>query len=234
MKITNVLLSTLLLIGFSVYGQEDNQDKKVTINPSEHEINLGVMNLFGLSLPNQTSSGGSIKSIQGTDLTQYKPPSLALGYKYHIENSALRTGFGFSNYSAETKSDDPKQKESYSEFAIYAGYQYEWSFPRTAFYIGLDAIYETKNLELVFDQKPTYYEESTKKHQAYGSRPFLGLRVFLNKHVSFSTESYFYMRWYTLDLKMVDDEGAELGKSTINGSKMQFGALGLISVNYHF
>ena len=144
MKVKNLLFSVFLIASISVYGQEDKQDKEVKINPSKHEINLGVMNLFGHSPGIQINSGGSIKSIQGTDLTQYTPPSLALGYKHQIRTSAIRTGFGFSSYSAETKSDDPKQKESYSSFALYVGYQYEWWFPRTAFYLGIDMLVETQ------------------------------------------------------------------------------------------
>lgn len=228
-----ILIVVLLMVSVSAFGQQKKENQSpVKIKPSNHELNVGVMNLFG-TLPKVEVNTAYMKSITSANMKEYTPPGFTLGYKYHFGLSAIRSGFGLAFYSAETANDDPKLKESFSSYSFFAGYQYEYRFHRSAIYFGLDALYELQNSEYIHDQKPAYYAKTTKEHSAFGGRPFLGVRFFINEHISLSTETQFYMRWYILDSRTVDAAGETKEKQKIEGSIMEFGPLGTVSINFH-
>ncbi|MFO8086272.1 MAG: hypothetical protein R6T91_00515 [Bacteroidales bacterium] len=227
------LIVFLNFYGFLLVGQNSSeQQKKIPMSP--HEIQLGVANLLGDFVTNQESSLSNVRSIQGGSISAYDEPSMALGYRYHIDNSAIRAGFNMAFYKGETEDMDPQKSEKYSLGSFYLGYQYEFLFPRTSLFTGMDVFIEQQKYEYISDQLPTFYEKRTSDNQGYGVRPFLGVRFFVNKHISLSTTSFYYIRSYTLKYEKVDQDGVEMDKETVNGSTMKFGPLGTIAINFHF
>lgn len=233
MKKAITLIVFLNFYGFFLLAQNTSeQHKKIPMSP--HEIQVGVANLLGNFVTGQESSLSNVRSIQGGSISAYDEPSMALGYRYHINNNAIRAGFNVAFYKGETEDMEPKKAEQYSLGSFYLGYQYEFLFSRTSLFTGMDVFVEQQNYEYIVDQLPTFYEKRTSDHQAYGVRPFVGVRYFLNEHISLSTTSFYYIRSYTLKDKKVNQEGTEMEKETINGSTMKFGPLGTIAINFHF
>ncbi|MFO8054573.1 MAG: hypothetical protein R6U19_05340 [Bacteroidales bacterium] len=233
---TILFLFFFSLIAPAQSGSKDQDTEKETqkFKVHGHEFNTGVMNLFGVKSIVQGTAGISTKSTNIGKIRGYDPPGFALGYKYHINGSALRAGFGYAYHHAESEEEEPKLIESYSGTSFYLGYHYELQFPRTALYFGVDGLYETQFIEKITENIPDeFYESETIDDNAYGARPFIGIRFFVTEHFSLSTESYFYMRWFTLKDKKVDGDGEELRNKEFYGNNMHFGPLGTISINFH-
>lgn len=220
-----LLLSFVLL--FSVLSKSQTK-QEINYGSFTHELNVGVLNLFG-EIPEVEVTGTYLGSGQ-SNLEEYEAPGFSVGYKYHSESSAFRAGLGASIYYIE---DDSTVTDKYSAFAFYSGYQYEISGQRSSVYFGADLFLELQNYEYVYDQAPDYYKKTVKDHNAYGLRPFIGIQFFVSKHVSLSTESYFYLRWFNMSTKEFNMDDEKTGEQNNSGHNMKFGPLGTVSVNFH-
>ncbi len=231
MRLRFTLLAAVMLFALMQLAAQENKDSQITYRPTDHEISTGVLNLFGEIPAGASSARSSVLS----GLADYNPPEITLGYRYHIDRSALRAGFGFTSSFAETEEDTIKPKETnrYSKFAFYAGYQYGFYHKRSSFYLGIDVLYESQQSEYISDRKPVFYSKETRDHSAYGFRPFLAVRYFISPRISFSTETYFNLRWFTMDSETVNIEGEITESQYVTGNKMSFGPVGAVSVNFH-
>lgn len=226
-----VILFSFLFVFTSGFlqAQSEKEEESPDYSPGIHEFNVGVLNLFG-ELPeiSQSSRGSGTQS----GLEEYEAPGFSIGYKYHTGSSAFRTGLGMSFYHGE---NDSTITEDSSAFAMYAGYQYEILRNRSCLYLGGDLFFENQNATRIKEKIPfpDFYEKTNQIHFAYGLRPFVGIRFFVSEHISLSTETYYYLRWFDMTEKVFDEDGDKTSEENITGSNMKFGPIGTVSVNFH-
>ncbi len=225
------LLAVFMLLALMHSPAQENKEPNIIYRPTDHEISTGVLNLFG----EISTSSASARSTVNSSLVNYMPPGFTVGYRYHINNSAIRTGFNFSSGFAQTEKDtiNPQETNEYSSFAFYAGYQYGFYHKRSCFYMGMDLIYESMQSEYITDRKPHYYKKETFDKGAFGFRPFIGVRYFISRRISLSTETFFNFRWFTMDSETVNIEDEVTESMHLTGNVMNFGPVGAVSVNFH-
>ncbi len=187
-------------------GAESFTDKK-------NELNFGFFNAFEL---NNFSD-------------------LGIGYKRMAKNGAWRfgTGFGFSTSNSDND-NGAIQTHYYYSISPRIGYEWHQNFKRLQLQYGTDLVTDFFKSTLEdTNESIDYYRFQERIATNYSIRPFLGLKVFVTKSISISTETY-------LDIGYAKETFEENLNSPTNTTRTEKGAyavlgpLGVFSINFHF
>lgn len=187
-------------------GSESYTDKK-------NELNIGFFNAFEL---NNFSD-------------------LGIGYKRMVKNGAWRvgTGFGFSNSNSDNDNGG-LQTHNYYNFSPRIGYEWYQNFDRLQLQYGTDLVTDFFKTTLEDENESTdYYRFYERKESKASIRPFLGLKVFVTKSISISTETYLDIG-YSKGTVEENNNSSSSSTQTENGASLVLGPLGVFSINFHF
>ena len=187
-------------------GSESYTDKK-------NEVNIGFFNAFEL---NNLSD-------------------LGIGYKRMTKNGAWRfgTGIGFSTSNSDND-NGTTQTSHYYNITPRIGYEWHQNFNRLQLQYGTDLVTDFyKSTSEDTNESIDYYRFQQSILNKYGIRPFLGLKVFITRSISISTETYLDLGYTTETF----EENNNSPTSTIRnekGASVVLGPLGVFSINFHF
>ncbi len=210
------------------YGQETIEDNFA----SKHELSIVIEDIFAKIL----TSG---QSQQDYHSAIYNAPKVGLGYKYHFDNSAIRTkvSFGLGDYTTDNKNYQRKEADSYSTFKLFLGYERHENLNNSQFFYGLDVfLYYGKylNTNTYYSGYPYSTYENKYNTTGFGVSPLIGAKYFFNPMISVSTELKLSIESYkeeSLEDYSINWEGS---KTKASGLYAKFGPLGQISINIHF
>lgn len=187
-------------------GPESFTDKK-------NEINIGFFNAFEL---NNFSD-------------------LGIGYKRMSKTGAWRFGTGLSFSASDSDNDNGGiQTSDYFLVAPRIGYEWHQNFNRLQLQYGTDLAthFYRSSLEDT-NEAIDYYRFEQKTVNKYSIRPFLGLKVFITKSISLSTETYLDIGFSTLTFESNNNTPTNTIRKEKTTSVM-LGPLGVFSINFHF
>jgi hypothetical protein len=196
-----ILLNTSCLLG---------QDSE-KFTEKRNELNIGFFNAFQL-----TNIG-----------------DFGFGYKRHFEKGAFRSVIAFSFTDRKTSYDTQTSKTESSYIQPRIGYEWVQRFRRLELFYGSDVYYEyarSRDLSSYWDGVNFQENEYINKTNSYGIRPMLGLRVFINKSISLSTESFVQLRY---SKKSRESDGNSTNNYEEKTTSFQMGPLGVVSINFH-
>ena len=202
------ILVFIALCGIAIPSQSQDVPE---FSDKRNEINLGYFNAFELNGINESG----------------------VGYKRIISNGAFRTGAGFNFSQYDHENETEQWKYSGLEFSPRIGYEFHQSFNRLRLHYGTDVVssFINSTSEYIAEDPISNRTDKSKGFQI-GLRPILGLTVFINKSISFATETYLDLRFYKSTEERTRSSGTTT--STDKGMSMGLGPLGIVSVNFHF
>jgi hypothetical protein len=202
----------LAIFAFAILLPVHTQDPE-PFTDKKNEINIGFFNAFELS--NVSDFG--------------------VGYKRMNKNGAWRFGTGIGLSASNSDSDySGLHTIKYYNVSPRIGYEWHQNFNRLQLQYGTDVVakFFNRTIEEMRDD-PDYYNFEEIKHQRYSLRPFLGLKVFITKSISLSTETFLDIAYSYQSFKENNNLGSNTTR-TEKGSSIMLGPLGVFSVNIHF
>jgi hypothetical protein len=204
------LLIIITVFGFILpvhsQGAESFTDKK-------NELNIGFFNAFEL---NNFSD-------------------LGIGYKRMAKNGAWRFGTGLGLSTSNSENDNGAiQTNDYYNISPRVGYEWHQNFKRLQLQYGTDLVTDFFKSTLEdTNESIDYYRFQERIATKYSIRPFLGLKVFVTKSISLSTETYLDIGYS----KETFEENYNTPTNTTRtekGASVVLGPLGVFSINFHF
>jgi len=187
-------------------GSESFTDKK-------NELNIGYFNAFELS----------------------NFSDLGIGYKRMAKNGAWRFGTGLGFATSNSDNDDgATETNDYFSISPRIGYEWHQNFNRLQLQYGTDLVTDFfKSTSENTNESNDYYRFSERIATKYSIRPFLGLKVFVTKSISISTETYLDIGYTT---ETIETNYNSLTNTTRNekSASVVLGPLGVFSINFHF
>lgn len=199
-----IIAAFAFMIPVHSQGSELYTDKK-------NELNIGFFNAFEL---NNFSD-------------------LGIGYKRMAKNGAWRIGTGL--YFSNSEYEGDVSITTYGDYDISPRIGYEWhqNFNRLQLQYGTDVVtsFHKSTLEEVHEDE-TYYRFQQTIDNKVSIRPFLGLKVFITKSISISTETYLDIGYTkgTFESNTLTSNSMRTEK----GASVVLGPLGVFSLNFHF
>lgn len=187
-------------------GSESFTDKK-------NELNIGFFNAFEL---NNFSD-------------------LGIGYKRMAKNGAWRFGTGLSFSTSNSDNDNGAvQTHSYYSISPRIGYEWHQNFNRLQLQYGTDLVTDFFKSTLEdTNESIDYYRFQERIATKYSIRPFLGLKVFVTKSISLSTETYLDIGYTTETFESNNNDPTNTIRNE-KGASVVLGPLGVFSINFHF
>ncbi len=202
------IFAVALLCGVFMFSHGQQSEP---FSDKRNEINLGSFNAFELS----------------------ESPNLGIGYKRTVKKGAWRfgTGFRYSNNSRDLETSP----DIFTSWAISprAGYEFHQNYNRLQLHYGVELASSFSSAQSerndVGDPNYDFYQS---KGVGIILRPVLGLKVFLAKSVSITTETYLYVSYSKSTT--TNTYGTTTNTYSNNGTSVGLGPLGIFSVNIHF
>jgi hypothetical protein len=246
MKNLKISALSIFLLSFTLFA--NSQDTINDLFSEKNELSIVIDNVFAKNQDNYpifyTTSQGSINIIPFDDFSGYRQTTIGLSYKRHFKKSALRSKISFASHSykendTETVGFRQDSKSLFTSFDL--GYEWNVNLTRVRFFYGFDLFINYRKNEIVFDNNNIgivndFHRVTTLKSTGYGISPLMGVRIYVTKSISFSTELKFVIGAYNGSDVSETTEG-EFNYSSddsYNGTNFGFGPLGQISVNIHF
>jgi len=151
------------------------------------------------------------------------------------KNGAWRfgTGLGFSTSNSD---NDNGTTQTHNSLSISPRIGHEWhqNFNRLQLQSGTDLVTDFYRLHTEDENEGSdYYRLYESKETRVSIRPFLGLKVFITKSISISTETYLDIG-YTIGTAEENYNAVNTTTSNVQGASVILGPLGVFSVNFHF
>ena len=210
MKVLKILPVIMLFIfaGEMVLAQDST-----LFNIKKQELNIGYFDAFQLNAV----------------------PSFGIGYKNRTAGGAFRIRV---NFSAKTRTDEVDSVSTTKNSSLYIrpqiGYEIQKSFGRLLLYYGVDVSISYNKFEYRRENLMNSNDMSTSKSEDFsvGINPLIGLKVFINRTISVSTETFFYVSYSSGKRETINGSN----KTTINNSGFStcLSPLGIFSINFHF
>jgi len=213
-----------VIVSLSFITSAKSQDS-LAYTSKKHELNIGYFNAFNLT--------------SGNDF--------GVGYKYTFRNGALRIGTTFSFSNDKTTDDGQSMSENETKnlsIKPRIGYEFHQNYKRIMVYYGADFITYIEDYHSNYtynnSNNDTYYSRKyTTTTSGFGISPLLGLKYFINKKISISTETSFNFAYKKSENKYdYFDDGSSTPSSSDSSERKSYSAnlspLGIISINFHF
>ena len=200
----------------------------------KHEINLGVSSI--LSRYVRVYSYYNLSYSPYSYSYSYRNPDIAIGYKFHLNNIALR-------FSADIGADNSFREGTYYDYTskyfnsiLRLGIEWEEQAKKLAVYYGVEAIWGYYETGYEYEYDPSYYGYSTSNKsftwkKSYGGAPVVGVKYKINKLLSFSSEAKLDAVFYTQ--KINSENSGEYNSYSSNGMDIDFNPMGLFILNLH-
>jgi hypothetical protein len=186
-----------------------NLNAQESYSDKKHELNLGYFNLFRFD----------------------DPTNIGIGYKFNFNEKAIRisSDFAFKN------NDINLLEYEYFKYNIRMGFEFEENINKFQYFYGSDLLFgHTKHMEYANNIYAFYVR--MKNINEYGVCPFVGLKFFINKRISISTETNvrFSITKYRYDYYNYSDNNKInidefLGTATI----ISLSPIGILTLNIH-
>lgn len=205
-QLLTIAAISALILPLHAQGPESYTDSK-------NEINIGFFNAFEL---NNFSD-------------------LGIGYKRMAKNGAWRLGTGFGFSASNSDNDNGAvQTHTYYDISPRIGYEWHQNFNRLQLQYGTDLVTDFFKSTLEDTNEGTdYYRFQERIANKYSIRPFLGLKFFITKSISISTETYLDIG-YTVETFEENNNSPNTTIRNEKGASVVLGPLGVFSINFHF
>jgi hypothetical protein len=206
MKHILIIVAALACV-LPVYSQSSE-----SYSDKNNELNIGFFNAFEL---NNFSD-------------------LGIGYKRLAKHGAWRFGTGFA-FSLSDSDDEigAMQTHTYYSISPRAGYEWHQNFNRIQLQYGTDLVINFyKSVLEDTNESIDYYRYQERRSTKYSIRPFLGVKVFVTKSISISTETFLDVGYTKETFK--EDYNSTTTTRNEKGTSMTLGPLGVFSINFHF
>jgi predicted porin len=196
----------IISIGF-LFLQLSRAQDSTSFTSKKSEFNIGYFNLFQLSSIN----------------------NLGVGYKYVFGNGALRLGTSLNYNYSEYKSISDTSKSTNTTIIPRIGYEFRQNYNRIIVYYGADI---TGSIQ---KQISTGSNNSKQDNTSYGIglSPFIGVKYFVSKNISLSTETSFNFMYSSGKDKQTYN-GVPSNDSNNQSISTRLSPLGIFSINIHF
>ena len=248
------ILKTFLLCCTSLLVSMAFAQEKTAIDQNKkHEISIGVADLFTKQQPvynypwyyYDTPMYSSYLPYYYQSYDQDYTPKLALRYKYNFGKIAIRTGvdFAYQTNNYDYPNNDLENTNTKMQSSFKLGAELHSNFGRVQLYYGVDGLYSFFKNEQVNEYENSVWNgneyvfevfksENTVTYREYGFSPFIGIKYFLNNHLSIGAETNYHVGFYELENK--NKYEGETNKNKTDGIDAHFGPIGIISLNVHF
>jgi hypothetical protein len=209
MKKIGIIFCGLLLFQFSIAQDTTKYSNK------KNEINIGYFNLFELNSIN----------------------NFGIGYKCVMGNGAFRIGTSFYyNYSDRSDNSYNNYQSTQKSITIFPriGYEFRQNYNRIIVYYGFDLCgsigeYMNKNY-----YSGTYNSKEVITNSGIGLSPFIGVKFFINKRISISTETSFNFMYSCEKSKSSTIYDTHVNETDTRSIIAKLSPLGIVSINFHF
>ncbi len=232
------LLLYILFFPTIILNAQESQSSKFN---SKHEISIIADNVFA------KNNAPLVYTNQNGNFIGYYPseivlPEMGLGYKFHLQSSAIRLKLSgvYKDGKREKDNSNYKRDETYFSSTIALGYELHKNIGNTQFFYGLDIYIKSTNQKSKYTRNDyylynteTYTSEDIINYEAYGISPLLGIKLYLNPSFSLSTILKYNILSYNekhINKRSTSDEDSKYNE---NGITTKFGPLGQISFNIH-
>lgn len=202
----------MAILAFALFLPAQTQNPEF-FTDKKNEINIGFFNAFELS--NVSDFG--------------------IGYKRMTKNGAWRFGTSFGLSATKSEGENSSSNTyNYYNIAPRLGYEWHQNYNRIQVQYGADVMakFFNRTMEEVGDN-PDYNSYDEINNQSYSLRPFLGLKVFISKSISLSTETFLDIAYSYRTVNEIYNSSSN-STYTEKGSSVRLGPLGVFSVNFHF
>jgi hypothetical protein len=239
-----------MLVSIFSFGQEEKmkEEKKEAKNP-KHEVRIIMENFFGKN--NEADPYDQIVSYVVFDALDnyniYKSKfSYGLGYNYNLNHFGLRTRAYYSS-SSDSHLDYNRYlvETNHSQYKVGLGLVYQKHFEKLTFFAGADYLIFEMNANSLIKYSPNFPNVNTSesneilKYKGYAIEPLLGLKYFVLKNFSISTELRLSIDKFNVDRKSIythyNNSNFDRDDSfNFDGHDNRIGPNGTISFNFHF
>jgi len=200
----------IILIGILCFQFSNAQDT-VRFSNKKAEINIGYFDLFSLNSIN----------------------NMGVGFKFNCGKGAFRIGSSFYYNHRENVSTNSTDKETNTTIVPRVGYEFRQYYKRLVLFYGVDVCgsYDkdiNNNTYTAGD-----YNNSLATTYGIGLSPLLGLKCFINKKISISTETSFNFMYSSGQTKYSSNY-ATGNNDKIHSLTARLSPLGIVSINFHF
>ncbi|PLW99705.1 MAG: hypothetical protein C0594_16745 [Marinilabiliales bacterium] len=184
---------------------------ETAFSEKKNEINIGYFNAFDLANNNE----------------------LGIGYKRTMKNGAIRFGTEFNINNSSNDHDGYKTVNNRLKLAPYLGYEFHKNYNRFQVFYGANVFASYDYTQAKYIDANTDNKEITEYlNLAYGVRPGLGLKFYINSSISITTETFINIQYTESNNKTEDADYISNRKTT--GFSTNLNPLGLLSINIHF
>ncbi len=196
-----------VVLGIFIFQLINAQDT-ISYTTKKHEINIGYFNMFNLNAYYNT---------------------VGIGFKCSGKKVALRIGTGFNYYNSNYKSTSNTNNRKDLLITPMIGIEFKQSYKRINVFYGSD-------VRGIIQQEISNSSSSSNSEQSeygMGLSPFIGIKYFINKRISISTETSFNIL-YSKQIYKFTSPNSPFYESNSKTLSANLSPLGIFSINFHF
>lgn len=245
--IRHTLILLCLLFSISLFAQEEETSKKE--KKPRHEVRLITENFFKEKLESDPydliisySLHDGIESYKNyADLYAY-----GLGYNYNLNNIGFRfRGYYMASSSTNLEYYGMEANNEHNQYKLSFGINYQQQLDKLVMFAGIDfSLFQINASKLItstyYNPQEIYHKtDVTVKYEGKGIEPVIGLKYFILKNFSISSEMRIMFDSFNGQITEVTTTNSPGGsnenyKSDFKGFDNRIGPKGSISLNVHF